>query len=196
MMAQGKQTIGLYFGTFNPIHIGHMAVANYLVSYANLDGLWFVVTPQSPFKQKQSMLPDRQRLEMVHRAIGNDLRFKASDIEFYLPQPNFTAYTIKTLLQKFPDKAFALIMGEDNLAGFDRWKNYEYLLKYTELLVYPRPGFDAGKWKEHASVRFVKAPHIEVSSSFIRAGIKAGKDLRHFMPEPAWSYAEEMGFYR
>ena len=192
----GKQTIGLFFGTFNPIHIGHMAVANYMVAYEGLDGLWFVVTPQSPFKQKQSILPDRQRLEMVHRAIGEDLRFKASDIEFNLPQPNYTAYTIKTLLEKYPNKAFALLMGEDNLAGFKRWKNYEYLLKYTKLLVYPRPGFDSGSWKEHPSVRLVPAPQIEVSSRFIRSGIKEGKDLRHFMPQKAWAYAEEMGFYK
>ncbi|MGE4289175.1 MAG: nicotinate (nicotinamide) nucleotide adenylyltransferase [Salinivirgaceae bacterium] len=187
---------GLYFGSFNPIHIGHLAIANYLLEYGSLSELWFVLSPQNPLKQKSTLLPDYQRLELVNRALRDFPRFKASNIEFGLPQPSFTSDTLAYLDEKFPDRKFVLIMGEDNLSSFEKWKNYEWILETRKILVYPRPGTQPSVFHQHKNVQLIQAPLIEISSSFIRKAIKQGKDVRFFLPEGTWNYIDEMNFYR
>jgi len=187
---------GLYFGSFNPIHIGHLAIANYFVEYANLKELWFVVSPQNPLKEKGSLLPDYQRFELVNLAIGDYSKFKASNVEFSLPQPSYTANTLAYLDEKFPNREFSLIMGEDNLSSFNKWKNYENILKNRKLLVYPRPNCKNSIFHGHKNIQLIDAPHMEISSSFIRNSIKSKKDVRFFMPENVWKYIDEMNFYK
>lgn len=188
--------VGLYFGTFNPIHIGHLAIANYLVEFSEIDQLWFVVSPQSPFKTKQKLLDNYQRLELVNRAIGKDYRFQASSIEFNLPRPSYTIDTLTYLKDQYPSYDFYLIMGADNLESIDKWKNVDMLLENYKLLVYPRPGFDKDQLKSHPNIQFIDAPVMEISASFIRKAIANGKDIRHFIPPATWQYIEEMRFYQ
>ena len=187
---------GLYFGSFNPIHIGHLAIANYFVEYAGLDELWFVVSPQNPLKQKSSLLADYHRLELVNRSIENYPKFKASNIEFNLPQPSYTTDTLAYLDEKYPGRNFALIMGEDNLSSLKKWKNYELLLDKRRILVYPRPNAKPNEMYNHKNVQLINAPQIEISSSFIRKAVSEGKDVRFFMPQNAWHYMDEMNFYK
>ncbi|MDA3891074.1 MAG: nicotinate (nicotinamide) nucleotide adenylyltransferase [Salinivirgaceae bacterium] len=188
--------IGLYFGSFNPIHIGHLVIANYFVEYANLTELWFIVSPHNPLKEKNTLLPDYQRFEITSRALGDYPKFKASNIEFSLPQPSYTTNTLAYLKEKHPNKQFALIMGEDNLRSFHKWKNYKQLLAEQTLLVYPRPGCKKTIFHDHKNVHILDAPNMEISSSFIRKAIHEGKDIRFFVPEKAWEYIDEMNFYR
>ncbi len=194
-MSQPKN-IALYFGTFNPVHIGHMAMANFLVNEAPVHALWFVVTPQNPLKPATGLLPDYQRLELLKRAVGDDLRFRVSDVEFKLPKPNYTAYTLLKLSETYPQYRFWLVMGADNLQNFHKWKNTEYILNNHRILMLPRPGFNGGDWIKHPAVTTLNAPQIEVSATFIRQSIAQGKDVRHFMPEPAFKYLDEMNFFR
>ncbi|HNQ27255.1 MAG TPA: nicotinate (nicotinamide) nucleotide adenylyltransferase [Aquaticitalea sp.] len=190
--------VGLYFGTFNPIHIGHLVIANHLAEYGDLDQVWFVVTPQSPFKVKNSMLDNHQRLEMVYRATKDYNKLRPSDIEFGLPQPNYTVHTLAHLQEKFPQHTFSLIMGEDNLKGFHKWKNYELILEHHDLYVYPRisEGAIETRFEKHPKIHRVDAPIMELSSTFIRSAIKAGKNVRPMLPENVWEYLDEMNFYR
>lgn len=189
--------VGLYFGSYNPIHIGHLAIANYMVEYTDLDQLWFVVSPQNPFKKKENLLADYHRIEMVERAIENDDRFRASNIEFNMPKPSYTIDTLTYLQERFPNYSFAILMGSDNLESFPKWKNYEMIVENYGIIVYPRPGFDKSKIKIHKNVELAdKTPLMEISSSFIRKAIKEGKDIRHFMPMKAWEYLDEMHFYK
>lgn len=189
--------IGLYFGSYNPIHIGHMAIANYIIEFTDIDQLWFVVSPQNPLKGKVNLLEDYHRLELVTRAIGDDNRFRVSNIEFNLPKPSYTINTLAHLQEKFPNHRFAIIMGSDNLGSFHKWKNHEMILENYGIIVYPRPGFDREKMIVHPNVTFAEgAPLMEISSSFIRDSIKKGKDVRHFMPQKVWEYLDEMNFYR
>lgn len=186
----------MFFGSFNPIHIGHLALANYMLSFAGIDELWFVVTPLNPLKKKSSLLADHHRLEMVQLAIQNADRMKASNIEFKLPQPNYTINTLTHLKEKFPEHTFFPIIGSDNLETFHKWKNHEQILKQYQILVYPRFGFDANEWKENKKVKWTEAPKIEISSTFIRNAIKKKKDVRFFLPEAVWNYIDKMNFYR
>lgn len=188
--------VGLYFGTYNPIHIGHLAIANYLVEFSEIDQLWFVVSPQSPFKTKRKLLDNYQRLELVNRAIDHDFRFQASNIEFNLPRPSYTIDTLVYLKDKFPSYEFYLIMGADNLVYIEKWKNVEVILSDFKILVYPRPGFEKENLLNHPNIQFINAPVMEISSSFIRKAIADGKDIRHFIPPKTWQYIEEMGFYK
>lgn len=187
--------IGLFFGSFNPIHVGHMVLANYMLEFTDLQRVWFVVSPHNPFKQKASFLPERQRLELVNLAIADHPKLKASDIEFKLPQPSYTINTLVYLKEKYPKNEFSLIMGSDNLEGFHKWKNYEEILKEHKIYVYPRPNNDGGKLKNHENIVFTKAPLMEISSTEIRKGIKEKKDMRFFVPDPVWQYIREMHFY-
>ncbi len=188
---------GLYFGTFNPIHIGHMAIANYILEFSDLNNLWFVVSGQSPFKQNKKMLDNYHRLELVHRAINDHVRYKACDIEFSLPIPSYTIDTLVYLSEKYPKHEFHLIMGEDNLQSLPRWKNYELILNNYKILVYPRPTYKAStELLNHPNVSVVNAPLMEISSSFIRQAIKEGKNISSFLPFKTWEYIEEIGFYR
>ncbi len=190
--------IGLYFGTFNPIHIGHMILANHLSQFTNLDQVWFVVTPLNPFKKKSSLLADHHRLQMVRIAVEDFPKLKASNIEFGLPQPNYTVNTLAHLYDKYPDYHFSLIMGEDNLQNFHKWKNYETILKNHEIYVYPRVYENKEKsiFHQHDKIHFVNAPVVEISSTFIRKSIQNKKDVRVLLPQTVAIYCEEMNFYK
>ena len=188
--------VGLFFGSFNPVHIGHMAIAGYMAEFTKLDEVWMVVTPQNPFKASSSLLKDYHRLRLVREAIGDYYtKIKASNIEFDLPKPSYTINTLSYLSEKYPKHNFALIMGSDNLETFHKWKNFEMILEHYEIFIYPRTGHDGGKFKDHPKVTKTDAPQIEVSASFIRKSIKNKKDVRYLMPESVFKYVEEMHFY-
>ncbi len=191
---QNKKEILLYFGSFNPIHIGHLAIANYLVEYTQANELWFVVTPQNPLKKSSTLIDDRVRQHLVQLAIGDYPKFRVSDIEFYLPKPNYTVTTLAYLAEKYPDYNFSILIGGDNLETFHKWKNYEVILKNYKIYVYRRPGCEVVKF-ENSNIEIVDAPLIEISSSFIRESIKAGKDVRFFMSEKVYKYVDEMGYF-
>jgi len=190
--------VGLFFGTFNPIHSGHMIIANYMAEFSDLDEIWFVVTPQSPFKQKNSMLSDHHRLAIANIAVEKYPKLKTSDIEFKLPQPNYTINTLLYIEEKFPEHQFCLIMGEDNLKGFHKWKNFETILQNYELYVYPRVsgGITELQLENHSKIDRVNAPIVQISSTFIRKAIKDNKDISTMLPENVWKYIEEMNFYK
>lgn len=192
---------GLFFGSFNPVHIGHMAIANYIAEYSSLKEIWFVVSPHNPLKAKESLLKDRDRLYMTELAIGEDSRFRVSDVEFTLPQPSYTVDTLAWLAEKYPARSFTLIMGEDNLTTLHKWKNVEVLVKQCPIIVYPRlyPGSRSNKRLQEvlsmASVKEIDAPVMDISGTFIRSAIKEGKDVSWFVPAPTWRYIREMHFY-
>ena len=190
--------IGLFFGTFNPIHIGHLVIGNHMVEYSDLDQVWFVVTPHSPFKKKNTLLDNYQRLEMVYRATKDYTKLRPSDIEFNLPQPNYTINTLVYLQEKYPDYEFALIMGEDNLKSFHKWKNYELILKNHHIYVYPRVSENTNEtpFDEHKNIHSIDAPIMELSSTFIRKAIKTGKNVQPMLPQHVWEYLDEMNFYK
>lgn len=188
--------IGLFFGSFNPIHIGHMALANYMAEFTDMDQVWFVISPHNPLKEKASLLNQNQRLYMVNVAIEDDERFKSSTIEFDLPQPSYTINTLVHLKEKYPKHKFSLIIGQDNLENFHKWKNYEEILKNYKLYVYPRPSSAKTDLEIHPNVLMTQAPFIEISSTFIRDAIKKKKDIRYFLPEKAWKYIDEMNLYK
>ncbi|MBQ7533832.1 MAG: nicotinate-nucleotide adenylyltransferase [Bacteroidales bacterium] len=190
-----KEKVGLFFGSFNPIHNGHLMLANYLAEYGGLDEIWFVVSPQNPFKDKKSLLADRHRLYMVEMAIKDDERFQVCDIEFYMPQPSYTIDTLTRLQERHPNTDFYLICGMDNIESFKKWKNYEAILQYHHLMVYPRKGYSSNELVDHPSVTVVEAPEIEVSSTFIRNAIGEGKDVRYFVPKEVYKYIVDMHFY-
>lgn len=189
--------IGLFFGTFNPVHIGHLVLANHFAEHTDLAEIWLVVTPQNPFKQKIRLLPNRQRFEMVYLATESYPKLKPSDIEFDLPKPNYTSDTLVYLEEKFPGKKFSLIIGEDNLVHFHKWKNYEVLLERYGLYVYPRKNDKPipKQFINHPKVRLVDAPEMEISSSKIRTWVKEGKNVRPLLPFKSWQYLDEMNFY-
>lgn len=189
--------IGLYFGTFNPIHIGHMIIANHIAEFSDLDQIWMVVTPHNPHKQKNTLLDDYHRLHMVHLATEEYPKIKPSDIEFKLPQPNYTVNTLAYLLEKFPKYEFALIMGEDNLKSFHKWKNYEVILQHHDLYVYPRisSGIAELEFAQNPKIHIVEAPVVEISSTFIRDSIKNKKNTRPMLPEKVWEYIDHNLFY-
>ena len=195
-MLQNSKKTGLYFGSFNPVHIGHLAIANYMLEFTDLDDICFVVSPQNPLKSKETLLANHHRYAMVMRAIEDYSKFQVSNIEFKRPLPSYTINTLTVLGEKYPQKQFVLIMGSDNLSNFKKWKNYESILQYYQLYVYPRPGSDGGALRDHPSVTWVDAPLMEISSSFIRRAIHQNKDIRFFLPEKVWIYIDEMGFYK
>ncbi|GAA3644425.1 nicotinate (nicotinamide) nucleotide adenylyltransferase [Flavivirga jejuensis] len=190
--------VGLFFGSFNPIHIGHLVIANHLAEYSDLDQVWFVVTPHNPFKKKSSLLDNYQRLEMVYRATKDYTKLKPSDIEFNLPQPNYTINTLVYLQEKYPDHAFSLIMGEDNLKSFHKWKNYELILENHHIYVYPRISKNKieTQFDGHKKIHYIDAPIMELSSTLIRNAIKTGKNVKPMLPEFVWEYLDEMNFYK
>lgn len=200
-----SKKVGLYFGTYNPIHVGHLIIANHMVQYAELDELWFVVTPQNPLKPKASLLADYHRLALVQIAVDNNFKLRASNIEFSLPQPSYTIHTLVALKEKHPEYDFTIIMGEDNLNTFPKWKNYEQILGDYSILVYPRVESDENlsvrvegrsDLLEHPKVTMVDAPLMKISASFIRKAINHGKDVRYLLTEPVLKYVDEMNFYR
>ena len=190
--------IGLFFGTFNPVHIGHLILANHLLQYSEMDEIWLVVTPHNPHKKKSSLLNDHHRYDMVWQLCEDYPGLRPSDIEFHLPQPNYTSMTLAHLEEKYPDYNFSLIMGEDNLKSFPKWKNYEVILERHQLLVYPR--YSEGNvekiFESHEKITRIEAPRIEISSTFIRKAIKEGKDVRPLLPQKVWDYIDKMNFYQ
>ena len=188
--------IGLFFGSFNPIHIGHLAIANYIVEYSDLDEIWLIISPQNPLKKKKTLLNEYERFKMVELALKNDFKIKPIDIEFRLPKPSYTIDTLTYLSERNPKHDFVLIVGTDNFQSFNKWKNYEQILKQYKLYVYPRPGYELGEYENHKSLSLINAPLIEISSSFIRESIKNNKDIRYFLPEEVYKYIEKMNLYR
>lgn len=187
--------VGLFFGSFNPVHIGHLVIANYMANFTELEEVWFVVSPQNPFKEKKSLANMYDRLEMVNLALENSDKLRASDIEFHLPQPSYTIDTLTHLSERYPNHEFVLIMGEDNLAGLHKWKNADILLRDYKIAVYPRPGYDGGKLKKHPSVTVTDTPLMELSSTFIRKAIKERKNIQFFTPEKVLDFIDKKGLY-
>ncbi|MBC7494190.1 MAG: nicotinate-nucleotide adenylyltransferase [Flavobacterium sp.] len=182
--------IGLYFGTFNPIHVGHLIIANHLAENSDLDQVWMVVTPHNPHKDKNSLLDDYQRLEMVYLATADYEKIKPCDIEFKLPQPNFTVHTLTHLNIKYPQYQFSLIMGEDNLNSLHKWKNYEVILDNYDIYTYPRIISAPSNlpFEHYKNIIKIDAPIIELSSTFIRKSIKNKKNIAPMLPQKVWEY--------
>lgn len=192
------KNIGLYFGTYNPIHVGHLIIANHIVEHSDLDEIWMVVTPHNPHKKKNSLLDDTHRLSMVGIAVEEYPKIKSSNIEFSLPQPNYTVHTLAHISDTYPEHTFSLIMGEDNLKSLHKWKNYELILEHHHIYVYPRvsKGKVETQFDKHPKIHHIKAPIVEISSSKIREGIKTQKNVCPLLPEPVWQYIDEMNFYK
>ncbi len=191
--------IGLFFGSFNPIHIGHLILANYILENSDMDQLWFVVSPQNPFKEKKSLLNDHNRLDMVQLAVKNYPNMRASNVEFSLPKPSYTVDTLAYLKEKHPEHSFALIMGEDNLAGLKKWKNSEFLMDNYQIIVYPRIYDEKNapiEYPEHENIKLVQAPIIELSATEIRTMIKENKNVRPMLPPEVFEYLDGSSFYK
>lgn len=190
--------VGLYFGTYNPIHIGHLIIANHLVENSDLDKIWMVITPHNPFKKKSTLLDDHHRFQLVQLALEDYPKIEPSTIEFSLPQPNYTVNTLAYLKEKYPTTDFCLIMGEDNLKGFHKWKNYEVILEHYSIYVYPRiaEGIIDSQFVNHPKIIKVDAPIIEISSTAVRKAIKEGKNCRPLLLPEVWKYIDEMNFYK
>ncbi len=193
--------IGLYFGSFNPVHIGHLAIAGYMTEFAGLDQVWFVVSPHNPLKKKESLLADHHRLYMTQLAIGDNDKLRSSDIEFKLSVPSYTIDTIAYLNEKYINHEFCLVMGEDNLYTLHKWKNAVELVGKCPIYVYPRPGIERpaspilDELLGDAEIHKEEAPYMEISGTFIRNGIKTGKDMSYFLSPQVWKYIREMHFY-
>ena len=190
--------IGLYFGTFNPIHIGHLIIANHFAEYSDLDKIWMVITPHNPFKKKSSLLDNNHRYQLVLEALEDYPKIEPSTIEFNLPQPNYTTNTLAYLKEKYPQHEFSLIMGEDNLKTLHKWKNYEVILENHPIYVYPRISEEKTENKliNYKTIKIVDAPVVEISSTAIRKALKSGKNCRPLLPEAVWKYIDEMHFYK
>lgn len=194
--------IGLYFGTFNPIHIGHLVIANHMAEYSGIDQVWMMVTPHNPHKKKDTLLDDYQRLHLVFLATEDYPKIKPSDFEFKLPQPNYTVNTLAHLQDQYPQHEFSLIMGEDNLNTFHKWKNYEAILQNYELFIYPRierkneTVIVENLLKTHPKIHIIDAPVVEISATFIRDGIKTKKNVRPLLPHKVWEYVDHNNFYK
>ncbi|PTX44903.1 nicotinate-nucleotide adenylyltransferase [Christiangramia gaetbulicola] len=193
-----NRKVGLFFGTFNPIHTGHLIIANHMAEYSDLEEIWLVVTPHNPHKKKSTLLDNHHRLEMVYRACDTYDKLKPSNIEFGLPQPNYTVNTLAHLQEKYPTNDFCLIMGEDNLRSFHKWKNSDVILENHEIYVYPRisNGDIAERYKDHPKINRIEAPIVEISSTFIRKSIKDSKNVRPLLAEKVWEYIDQMNFYK
>ncbi|GLR16600.1 nicotinate (nicotinamide) nucleotide adenylyltransferase [Portibacter lacus] len=187
--------IGLYFGSFNPVHVGHMIIANHIVQYTDMDQLWMVVSPHNPHKNKKSLAKDYDRLHLVTLAIAENPNIRASNIEFSLPKPSYTIDTLTYIKEKYPDHEFSLIMGGDNLGSFHKWKNYEIILKNHDIYVYKRPSYELGELENHPRISIVEAPMLDISSSFIRNSIKNGRSIQYLVPQSVFEYIESNKMY-
>ena len=188
--------IGLFFGSFNPIHTGHLIIANYFAENTDIDKVWFVVSPQNPFKQKSTLLDEKHRLYMVNLAVEDNYKLEASSIEFKLPQPSYTINTLTYLKEKHPEHTFVLLMGSDNLPGLSKWKNIELILSDHPVYIYTRRDPESHTAPIKRNFSFFKVPLIDISSTFIRESLKNGVSIRYLVPEKVWEYLSEMGFYR
>ncbi|MEE9438226.1 MAG: nicotinate (nicotinamide) nucleotide adenylyltransferase [Saprospiraceae bacterium] len=194
-MAKTKK-IGLFFGSFNPVHIGHMIIANFMVEHSDMDMIWMVVSPQNPFKEKKSLAKDRDRLHLVNLAIGSNPKLRGSDIEFGLPMPSYTVDTLTYLKEKYPKYDFSLIMGGDNLGSFHKWKNYEIILKHHDIYVYARPGYELGPLAKENNIHILESPMIELSASYIRKQIKEGHSIQYLVPDTVFQFLDEGSLYK
>jgi len=189
--------VGLFFGSFNPVHIGHLAIANYFSTFSDLKEIWMVVSPHNPLKKKKSLLNQYDRLDMLNMALQDTPEgIRSCDIEFRLKQPSYTIDTLTYLKEKYSKNEFAIIVGSDNLASFHKWKNYEEIIRQYWIYVYPRPGYDMGPYEGHPKFIPIDAPVIEISSSFIRNAIKEEKDIRCFLPKDIYHYILKMHLYK
>lgn len=190
------KNVGLFFGSFNPIHTGHLIIANVIVEMSALDRVWFVVTPQNPLKPSKNLLHNFDRYELVQAAVSDNYKLEISDIEFNLPQPNYTIHTLVHLREKHPDKNFRLIIGEDNLDNFKEWKNYDRILEDYGLLVYPRHTGSDSELKHHPTVTMVNAPILDISATFIRECIRNGRSIRYLVPDSVEEIIRSRNYYR
>jgi len=188
--------IGLFFGSFNPVHVGHMIIANFMATQTDLQQVWFVISPHNPLKAKDSLARDYDRLHLVRLAIGDNHNLRASDIEFALPQPSYTIDTLVHLREKFPQHEFALIMGSDNLVNLHKWKNYELLLRDYEIYLYTRPDYPTDEFDEKGTIHSFAAPMMHISASYIRKCLKAGHSVQYLVPEAVFEYLETSNLYR
>jgi nicotinate-nucleotide adenylyltransferase len=188
--------VGLFFGSFNPIHVGHLIIANHLATHTDLDKVWMVVSPQNPLKPKKTLARDFDRLHLVRLGIGDNPRIEASNVEFNLPKPSYTVDTLAFLTEKHPDKTFALIMGGDNIASLHLWKNYEQLLANFDIYVYQRPGTELGPLATHPRVKVLEAPLLDISATYIRDCIRKGQSVRYLVPEPVFEYLKDNTLYK
>ena len=187
---------GLFFGSFNPVHTGHMIIANFMATQSDLHEVWMVVSPQNPFKTKKSLAKDHDRLHLVHLAIGDNPHLKASNIEFNLPKPSYTIDTLTYLKEKFPKKEFALIMGGDNLGNFHKWKNYEQILANHDIYVYKRPQYELGDLADHPKINIMEAPLMQISASYIRRCIQENHSIQYLVPDTVFEYINNNALYR
>ncbi len=188
--------VGLFFGSFNPIHIGHLVIADVMADQTDLKEVWFVVSPLNPFKKSRSLLHEFDRLKMVELAIGDNYKFRASDVEFSMPKPSYTVDTLAYLSDKHPDKEFVLIIGEDNLVHFHKWKNHQSILDNHGLYVYPRPQVDKSRIQvDHKNIRYVDSPMLDISATFIRNAIRNGHSVQYLLPAPVKEYIQLKKFY-
>ncbi len=191
-----NQKIGLFFGSFNPIHIGHMIIANIMAENTDLNKVWFVVSPQNPFKPSKGLLHEFDRYDMVKAAIADHYKLEVSDVEFNLPKPSYTIHTLAYLTEKHPGKEFIVIIGEDNLENFGKWKNHEQILEQFGLYVYPRPHVTNSELKRHPHVKLIEAPLLDISATYIRNSIKNNKSIRYLVPEPVEQLIRLKHFYQ
>lgn len=187
--------IGLYFGSFNPIHTGHLIIANHVLEHSDLDKVWFVVSPHNPLKESHSLLNEYDRLHLAELAIKNNNKFRASNVEFHLPKPSYTIDTLTYLSEKFPLEKFTVIMGSDSYQNLKRWKNYEKILEFYKIVVFERPGFPVNKDDIPANVNVLKAPLLEISSTHIRSQIKENKSIRYLVPDEVMNCISENRYY-
>lgn len=188
--------IGLFFGSFNPIHIGHLIIANYMANHTNLDKVWLVVSPQNPFKKYGDLVNTYDRLEMAKLATDNSDGIKVSDVELKLPQPSYTIDTLAYLKEKYPEHEFAIIMGSDNLATLHKWKNYKLILRDYRIYVYPRPGYENAELASHPSVTITMTPLMELSATFIRKSLAEGKNIQYFVPDSVLNFIDSKSLYK
>jgi nicotinate-nucleotide adenylyltransferase len=191
-----NQKIGLFFGSFNPIHIGHLIIANIMAENTDLNKVWFVVSPQNPFKPSKGLLHEFDRYDMVKAAIADHYKLEVSDVEFNLPKPSYTIHTLAYLTEKFPGKEFKVIIGEDNLENFAKWKNHEQILDQFGLYVYPRPHVTNFDLKRHPNVKIIEAPLLDISATYIRSCVKDNKSIRYLVPEPVEQMIRLKHFYK
>ena len=187
--------IGLYFGSFNPVHHGHLIIASHIAGHTSLDQVWFIVSPQNPFKVSHSLLNEYQRLHLVHIALEGELKLRVSDIEFHLPKPSYTIDTLIYLEEKYPQHRFAVIMGSDSFQNLHKWKNADVLMKRYSIYVYNRAGFEAGR-NQAENITIVDAQLLQISATHIRELVKQGKSIRYLVPDVVKEEIEKNGYYK